>query len=88
MDKKEELLQLIAQLEIDIDNYKSLKKYQIPAILLFFIGGFVLFLILMQKRKKLNTRKQVIVKLLNSLNDEIPLEEYLALFDKVLKIYR
>jgi hypothetical protein len=88
MTKKEELLEQINQYDIAYFDYKALKKYLILALFLFFIGGFVLFLILQNKKNKLNKQHQLIVKTLNSLNSELPLDEYLVLFERVLKIGR
>jgi hypothetical protein len=61
---------------------------QILAVLLFFIGGFILFLILNNKKRKLNVQRQEVMQKLDSLTQDLSTDDYLELRQRIIRIGR
>jgi hypothetical protein len=79
MTKKQEINQLVDKYEKACYDYSILKKYKIFAVIFFFIGGFVFFMILNYKKRKLFNQKKEIMRKMDGIYSEIPIEEYLEL---------
>ena len=88
MTKKEEITLLIDKYDVAYSDYLSLKKFQIIAILLFFIGGFILFIVLNNKKRNLNTQKREITQMLDAISSEITTDEYLEIKQRIILIGR
>ncbi len=86
MTKKEELNDLINQYDVAYYDYANLKKYQIIAILVFFIGGFILFLVLNNKKKKMLQQKSEALRMLDSISTEITIDEFLECKQRIVMI--
>jgi hypothetical protein len=88
MTPKEEISQLIDKYDVACYDYASLKRMQILAVLLFFIGGFILFLILNNKKRKLNVQRQEVMQKLDSLTQDLSTDDYLELRQRIIRIGR
>ncbi len=86
MNKKDEIQKLIDAYDVAYFDYIRLKKLQIIAILLFFIGGFIIFLIINNKKTKLTRQKAQINRELDAVAHEIPIDDYLELKKKILMV--
>jgi hypothetical protein len=84
MSQKEEINQLIDKYEVACYDFSTLKKYQIFAIILFFIGGFVLFVIISNKKRKLFNQKKEIMRKLDALSSELSTEEFLEIKQRMI----
>ncbi len=88
MSKQEELSQLIDKYDVACYDYSHLKKYQIIGVLLFFIGGFILFLVLNNKKRKLNDQKNEVMQKLDVIATELSTDDYLSLRQRIIMVGR